>query len=271
VTGSLAASVATALDGDVLVVPGGVHSGDGIELSAKSLTLVGEAGAVIIGTSSSQTLLVQSGARARLMNLQLIGSAAVPDVIVASGPGTELLLEGCTLGPAAGRGLVLLNEARVDVRRSVVRENLVGGAQLESALFVIDSTLFVANGAADSASGALRIVQAATETSVLTRLTVVDNAQPIQCDVPATLLESIVYFNTGGAFRGPCASTSSNVEGSVDLDVDPLFLDRANGDYHLADDSPCIDVVSDGRDGLDLDGEQRPRGEGGDLGADESL
>ena len=56
------------------------------------------------------------------------------------------------------------------------------------------------------------------------------------------------------------------------IDVDPEFVDRANGDYHLLYSSPAIDAgdgdieVSD-----DMDGDLRPMGGGCDIGADEAI
>jgi|GEM_PF-921742 len=55
------------------------------------------------------------------------------------------------------------------------------------------------------------------------------------------------------------------------LTADPLFVDPANGDYHLSADSPCIDKGTEvDAPATDLDGTIRPRGAGFDMGAYEA-
>jgi hypothetical protein len=61
--------------------------------------------------------------------------------------------------------------------------------------------------------------------------------------------------------------------GLGNIDVDPLFVDAVGGDYHLLEESPCIDagdpdfVAVPGE--TDIDGEPRISGAEIDLGADE--
>lgn len=65
------------------------------------------------------------------------------------------------------------------------------------------------------------------------------------------------------------------VEGPGNINVDPLFIDPDNGDYHLTADSPCVDagdpefVPEEGE--TDIDGQPRVVGERVDMGADEFL
>jgi hypothetical protein len=57
------------------------------------------------------------------------------------------------------------------------------------------------------------------------------------------------------------------------LTGDPLFVDPANGNYHLktSSKSPCIDAADpDSYPAHDIDGEDRPMGKGPDIGADEA-
>jgi PKD repeat protein len=62
-----------------------------------------------------------------------------------------------------------------------------------------------------------------------------------------------VWGNAGGNYCELAAS------GASDIAADPLFVDPANGDYHLWPNSPCIDAgTSEGAPGTDFDGDSRP-------------
>ncbi|MCI0630090.1 MAG: DUF5123 domain-containing protein [Phycisphaerales bacterium] len=62
------------------------------------------------------------------------------------------------------------------------------------------------------------------------------------------IYNSIIYGNAGQQLNGPTDVQFSCVQGGYagrgNIGSDPLFLDPANGDFHLADGSPCIDTAS---------------------------
>jgi parallel beta helix pectate lyase-like protein len=77
---------------------------------------------------------------------------------------------------------------------------------------------------------------------------------------------------------GSLTINHSNWEGTVpgtgNIDLDPLFVDALNGDFHLQCNSPCINAgapsISAGAGArLDLDGDLRPLGGRQDMGSDE--
>ena len=75
-----------------------------------------------------------------------------------------------------------------------------------------------------------------------------------------SLTNSIVWNNNMWEIyliSGAVTATYSDIEGGWtgegNIDSDPLFVDPANGDYHLTEDSPCIDT-GDPASSLDPDG-----------------
>jgi hypothetical protein len=80
----------------------------------------------------------------------------------------------------------------------------------------------------------------------------------------------IDYFNSTLSVYGALKPSYSNIEGGAagtgNIDADPLFVDFANGDFHLSGGSPCINtgvnVV-----GYDIEGNPRPIGTSSDMGA----
>lgn len=104
-----------------------------------------------------------------------------------------------------------------------------------------------------------------------------------------TAANNIVAFNSrgvNGSVAGAGRLTCNNVYGNTvydyndvspgtgDISIDPLFIDRVSGDYHLSLLSPCINSGYNAKapPGLgDIDGESRILPEGGtvDIGADE--
>jgi len=93
---------------------------------------------------------------------------------------------------------------------------------------------------------------------------------------PATPVgNNCVYGNTLFDYQG-------FAPGIVDLNVDPLFVDLVNGDYHISGSSPCVDAAVQGLlfpSAAERDMDDQPRyvdgnGDGvaqADIGADEYL
>lgn len=57
--------------------------------------------------------------------------------------------------------------------------------------------------------------------------------------------------------------------GVGNIQEDPLYADPEQGDFHLTDESPCINAGIDAGILIDLDGDERPQGLGTDMGMDE--
>ena len=94
----------------------------------------------------------------------------------------------------------------------------------------------------------------------------------------ATLTNCIVWGNGPNPMGGSGSIVSySNIEGGYagigNINVDPLFVDAASGDYHLAAGSPCLDAGDPAffpvLSSFDMDGHHRIMGVDVDMGADE--
>lgn len=73
----------------------------------------------------------------------------------------------------------------------------------------------------------------------------------------ADLLNCILWDNSIPAIDGSVSAAYSDIQeglaGEGNIDLDPLFVDESNGDYHLTEYSPCIDA-GDPTSPLDPDG-----------------
>ena len=91
---------------------------------------------------------------------------------------------------------------------------------------------------------------------------------------PSLMLNSSIVWNNGELFGGEVeedavsivySSIEGGYEGEGNIDDDPLFVDPDNGDFHLHEDSPCIDA-GDLMQRFDLDGSRNDIGLYGGFG-----
>jgi len=85
-------------------------------------------------------------------------------------------------------------------------------------------------------------------------------------------------FQSGGSVTVTYSDVEGSWPGAGNIDIDPLFVDPTNDDFHLQTGSPCIDTGDNSAPGLpatDIDGESRIQDGDGDsvalvdMGADE--
>lgn len=157
------------------------------------------------------------------------------------------------------------------------------------------NSVFAANTAISETGAAMYLFGSATYAGVITILhTTVASPTPgagsaifvgtspskvIQANITDTI---VANYAIGIAATNPLSVTSDynlfyNAPTAIDIGghsltgLDPLFVDPANGDYHLGADSAAVDAGVDAGVTTDYDEDTRPQGRGYDIGYDELL
>jgi len=183
-----------------------------------------------------------------------------------------------------GGGGVLCSgpDCRLTIVRSQIISNSVGegasGIRVGEGMLVMTNSIVADNAGAEG----LHLNGAAN----LMNVTIAGNGTDVgrpginynpQVSEQLIIVNSILYGN-GDAIHVPDMNmvqvSYSDIQGGWDgtnnIDVDPLFVDPANGDYHLTSDSPAMDAgISTGAPNHDFEDDPRPLFNGVDMGADE--
>jgi len=140
---------------------------------------------------------------------------------------------------------------------------LSGGAisLLDSAPKITNCS-FSNNRAVTNPGGALSCNVTTPETTVTNSIFWGDSPAEIACDAD---IISVTYSNIQGGPNWPVniemtREKADRWPGTGNINADPRFLDQANGDFHLTNDSPCIDAGDNSDPDLqatDIDGDDR--------------
>lgn len=164
-----------------------------------------------------------------------------------------------------------------------------GGMRIDRSIVTITNTI-IADNEADGNAGAIHIISPSDPQSMvyINNSTIVNNSAVGPNGIFVSLsgcnvVNSIVWGHEGEDFGGlGYHATYSDIEmglsGIGNFSMNPRFVDSANGDYHLRQDSPCIDSGANQNSPMrDFEGDLRPT-DGNrdgttvtDIGADEFI
>lgn len=207
-----------------------------------------------------------------------------------TGGGIELFGSGPTIirgntitgniSSAEGGGINLTNPSPATIVQNFITKNTAseGGGIAWSHLpnSIVNNTI-ADNDAPTRGSGILAEV-GGTQIKIFNNIIVAKGAQTaVFCDLASPLVfnSNNVFSPQGLAFERECAN-QMGINGNIS--VDPLFVDPANGDYHLRPNSPSIDAGDNSAPDIpatDFDGDPRILDGDGDgtatidMGADE--
>jgi len=122
----------------------------------------------------------------------------------------------------------------------------------------IVSNCTISNNTADSYGGGIRL---AAECRVTLINSILWDNTPQEASVISNDILTVFYSDINGGQDGIQLGEEAQLNwGDGNIDEDPLFVDPDEGDYHLTEDSPCIDAG-------DPDSPEDPDGTRADMGA----
>jgi hypothetical protein len=250
-----------------------------LEINGASGTMTGIGISIPVATTSSVTLT-----RAKVTASQYIGISASSGTLTVA---QSTISQNTAIGLSASGGTVT-------IARSTIAHNDGGGVSITSSQFDLTNNMIANNGGNSSSFGGVLISQSNTGTRNLAFNTVANNSDGagditgVTCAVIGTAVtfsDNIVFGNqvsgagtqVGGAMCSwtysdisDSGGSAGSVAGTGNIDLDPMFVNSATGNYHISAGSPCIDAADPAATlDIDFDGDVRPIGSGRDIGADE--
>ena len=181
-------------------------------------------------------------------------------------------------------GGVYLNAASASLSDNLIygnSANEAGGVRVQAASITLTNNTITGNSAGNS-GGAKLLLSANTDTANVYNNLIWSNTATVGGDLYIDndgnndLVRSVVNLQNNDFNRakpsGLYIKRTFPIPASNLNNVDPLFVDAGNGDYHLQPGSPVIDLGNDTAPDLpaiDMDGEARIQGAHVDIGADE--
>jgi predicted outer membrane repeat protein len=251
---------------------------DTVAMTAGSVTIVADPGATLMHDTASAALTVSgNGTLLSVYGLKIVSPLSTGVSVPTAGQTPTLQLIGAEVsGNLVGANV---QAGTFKLVRSKIIGNREGGVVIEgTAKFYIVGNTFFANGALDSAIGALGIKTKLFSdnrldfNSFLNNQTT-DTGGAIQCDAGMgfTARNNIIYNPSvvGDPITGTCAHDYSLVPqtmarlGANIITGNPMFVNLMTGDMHLLAGSPASSAAAPNADvsglaAMDMAGTQRP-------------
>ena len=186
------------------------------------------------------------------------------DIINNSSP----LITSCTISGNSNSGIYCFGYVDLTITNCTITGNSseVGGGiicQEGPSLMVTNCTI------SDNSAGTGGGIWLLDSTMTITNSILWGDSSPEGPEITAMYLSTVTvsYSDVQGGEAAAYLVGGTLNWGPGNIDTDPLFVGES--DYHLTDDSPCIDKGTDAGVYDDIDGDARPWGAGFDMGSDE--
>lgn len=261
-----------------------------VDIDGIDVTIYGDGATINPVSSDVPALMVRNGAKVTIEGLHISRAAgSLGDGVYCRGPNSTLRLYHVKIDNNDGQGIDAADGCNLEVERATIDRNTSGGVLISNTDFSLVNNFIIRNGDVGSSGslfGGVRISNGGDFTQVLDFNTIADSransnapGAGVSCEVTKSMTASnnIVYLRTGGTAimsNTNCSWTYSDIQGGPagtgNIDMDPLFSDAANANFHLKTTSPCRNAADmNATNDIDVDGDVRPEGGRADIGADE--
>ena len=266
-------------------------------IDGRPLTIVADPGAQLTRNNGGVILDISNNADVQIYDLEITGGTGIAAITysVPNGGTPKLALTRVTVDGNQGLGISSTVGGVLLVSQSTISSNAGGGIRVSDSQFDITNSFIVGNGSPVSVFGGVRVDATAVMSTGVHRIdfnTIANNLGPGGADLgiacgtvltPFTFSSNIIYGNVTSAggrqvsVNVNCATSYSDIgpdpaAGNGNINADPMFVDAAQGNFHLMVSSPAKDAADPSATlGNDFDGDPRPQPQGGrcDMGADE--